>query len=160
MVRVTVSAPLFQVTLNISGSSGPLVVVPAVTLPVNTTGCETPPPSYSNDSLITPCDITPYIASSVLVPNVFDALVCTHSPAPNCSSVTCSVPESKDNVTFTFVPCAEPPAVTVENFVNGTRSRHTFSRFLRFNFSSKRVPMNVSLIQHTDKMSLGFKVHA
>lgn len=146
-----------QVTLDYPGNTRPYVMIPMI-VPVNTTGCDTQP-TYSNHSLISACDITPYIATSLLVPAEFGVLVCRASPAPNCSSITCAMPGSGDNVTFIVQPCYNPPAVTVHNYVNGSITvKQTFSHFLTFNFSSRNLPLNVSLIQHTDQMSLGFKV--
>ena len=133
-------------------------MVPTVTIPVNTTGCSTSP-TYSTQPLVTACDITPLIAASAFPPLASPTLHCTASPPPNCSRITCSVPESGDSVSFNFEPCYGPPAITVENYVNGVKVLHkTFAHSLKFNFSTANVPMRVSLTQHHDMTSVGFKV--
>lgn len=149
------------ITSHPGSSFEPLIMVPTVSIPVNTTGCQTPPPSYSNHSLVSICQVTPLIARSVFVPTGIQALQCTSSPPPNCTTITCLVPSTHDSVAFKIEPCYSPPAITMDNYINGSNSaapHHTFSHSLKFNFSSSKVPLTVTLTQHTSPLSMGFKV--
>lgn len=147
------------ITSHPGSSFEPLIMVPTVSIPVNTTGCQTPPPSYSNHSLVSICQVTPLIARSVFVPTGIQALQCTSSPPPNCTTITCLVPSTHDSVAFKIEPCYSPPAITLDTYINGSAtSHHTFAHSLKINFSSSKVPLTVTLTQHTSPLSMGVKV--
>ena len=147
-----------QVSFSSSDSSNQFLLFPKVTIPLDLTACRNHThPTYSNDTLVSPCQVTQLIAMSAYPPTSIRALQCSSSPPPNCSDITCSVPGSRDSLRFRVQPCYSPPAISVTSTVNGTTSHNTFpnSHGSKFSF---RVPMNVTLVQHTNYLSMGFKV--
>ena len=149
----------------INSSAGLYDMFPSTaSIPINSTGCpvKPPTPTYSNDSLISPCQIVPLIARLTLPPPGISSLMCISSPPPNCSTITCRVSGTQDYVRFKMEPCNYiPPAIALDNYVNGTRVLHKeFSKTLDFNFTSRKVPMRVTLTQHTQALSLGFQVNS
>ena len=136
-------------------------MIPSAAIPINTTNCQgTPPtPTYSNSTLVKPCDIVPLIASLTFPPPGVPRVMCVASAPPNCSTITCSVPGTNDTLKFKIEPCYDPPAMTVDSYVNGSSVFHkTFAHTADFTFTASKVPMRVTLVQHTEMTSLGFKV--
>ena len=143
-------------------SNSILHMIPMVEIPLNITGCSGNPPTYSNDSFVTTCQIMQTIAESPYPIGIED-LRCNSSPPPNCSSITCMVGDTGDLVEFEFQPCSKPQSVVVSNYHNGTviyqqeLSETSISSF-NITLRGKNLPMNVMLVNHTAQTSLGFKV--
>ncbi len=149
-----------QVTFDCDNCSGPVTMIPPVLIPLNITGCNISPPNYTNTSLVTPCDITPLIARLTFTPPGFPSIMCASSAPPDCYTITCSVPQTRDSVSFKVNPCLyNPPAVTVVTYMNSTvRFNKTSSKQIDFTLGSSQVPMRMTLVQHSQKLSIGFKV--
>ena len=132
-----------------------------VAIPVDGSDCHNQTkPTYSNSTLVSPCQIVPLIAESAFAPSGVASLQCVSSPPPNCSTITCSVPGSQDYVKFKTEPCYQPPSIDINNYVGGNLMFHTLlsHETKKFNFSASKIPMRVTAVNHTNLMSVGFKV--
>lgn len=131
---------------------------------------ETPPPlpklgaSASNHThwippLISTCDVMAEVAASLSsAPN--GILSCSSSPSPHCYHINCTT-GSGETVLVSFMPCETPPSFHLTTSFNGftfTNMSVAESSVQDIGLYNISFPLNFTVVQHTDFITMGIKV--
>lgn len=106
------------------------------------------------------CDVMPAILD--LLNSIPDKPFNCSLSQPPCYQLTCNVTSTRDILQVTHMPCSSPPMVhiMVKNVSNATLFNVTLaqSRLVSINFTNATIPTNITIIQHTDYLTLGESV--
>lgn len=111
--------------------------------------------------LVNICDVMPRVAAA-LNSSLDGYLSCWYSPPPSCSHIHCASEDAGENVRIAFMPCSTPPSLhlTVSNGddIVLTNLSVAHSRVVNVDLVNITVPLNFTVRQHTEFLTMGIQV--
>ena len=112
-------------------------------------------------SLISGCDVMPRIIDALNSASG-SPVHCISSNFSDCSNLNCTVTDTGDIFKVDFIPCTDPPSLSL--IVVNNQSRVLFNRSvngsisLNVSITNNTVPMKFNILQHSDYLTMGLSV--
>jgi hypothetical protein len=121
-------------------------------------------PRNDTHTLVDSCDIMPYL-SQATEQAMGNTVSCSSSTPPDCNAVTCNMESSNVVLTYTVLPCHDPPAIQIVN-----RDAHGDATFNKTFMNSTYLVdadilgwehgalLNVTVVHHPGMLTMGVAV--